>query len=135
MMLFIFVWRNKLTIMKKSILAFACFISLLCACKKDNKKPATPISNQQSSANQMLLGKWTIVKDSLQTFDYTTPIVSPQHLVLSGNDFVVFNNDSTATVSSQLGFAALYTDFGKFYINPNAPADIPRSISNIRLRN
>ncbi|MDO3625834.1 hypothetical protein [Mucilaginibacter sp. BT774] len=96
-------------------LAFA-----LNACKKENHKPAntTPITSV-SQTTQSLVGKWYVVKDSIQAFDLYTPISFQNKLSFSNADYVTFGKDSTGVISSQVAFKALYTDYIKLYINPN----------------
>lgn len=78
------------------------------------------------TASQLLVGKWLITKDSVQTFDYNTRIADPVKYIPGPADFVVFNKDKSGSVSSSLGFNVLYTDYGRLYINPGGPADVPK---------
>lgn len=122
--------------MKNTLLSIAALLVLfLNACKKDGNKPSAPVTDTPKplTTAQMLVGKWTIVKDSVQVFDFRTPLTNPQNLVLGKSDFVVFNGDNTATVSSQVGFDALYTDYGKFYINPGENVKLPNFTFNYQV--
>jgi hypothetical protein len=115
--------------MKKYILlsgiAFMLFAAI--GCKKDGAQPSstTTTTNKPLTTAEILIGRWTIVKDSVQTFDFQTPIQNPQKLNFSSSDYITFGKDSTATVSSQVGFDALYTDYGKYYINPDEKVQLP----------
>jgi hypothetical protein len=114
---------------KSLFLAVIFFIFILNACKKDGNQPAPIVNNTQPkplTTAQLVLGKWFVVKDSVQTLDSNTPIpnVGPQ-LSFNNGDFVVFNKDSTAAVSSLVAFDAFFTDYGatnvdsKLFVMPN----------------
>lgn len=101
-------------------------MAMLNACKKDSAKPAVApaATASQPTITQQLAGKWFVVKDSIQTLDYRTPVANPApKLVFGPNDYVIFNKDSTATVSSDLAFDAFDMDFnsnnvdGKLTVN------------------
>jgi len=104
------------------------------ACKKDSTKSITPASTSNPTpltTAQLLVGRWLIVKDSVQTFDFRTPISNFQSKLVFGNsDFVEFKENNSGDVSSQVGFDALYTDFGRLVINPGGPA----TISNLNFK-
>jgi len=99
---------------------------VLNACKKENNKPAStpPDNTSTSTAAPSLVGKWYVVKDSIQAFDLYTPISFQNKLSFGNADYVTFNEDSTGAISSQVAFKALYTDYIKLYINPNE-AELP----------
>lgn len=109
---------------KWKLLTAMIVVFILNGCKKDNNQPANMYSNQTTTIDQTLTGKWFIVKDSIQAFDYNTPMSFTQKLAFSNADYVVFNKDSTGTISSQVAYTALYTDYTRLYINPNEP-EIP----------
>ncbi len=104
---------------KLNLLVILSLIFIWSACKKDSVKPAaTTGNNQQTSVNQSLIGKWFVVKDSVQTFDLYNLIPNiVQTPSFSNNDFVMFNKDSTATISSRAAFSAFYTDYEAFNTN------------------
>lgn len=91
------------------------------ACKKENNKPASTLPDNTSTATAApsLVGKWYVVKDSIQAFDLYTPISFQNKLSFGNTDYVTFNDDSTGAISSQVAFKALYTDYVKLYINPD----------------
>jgi hypothetical protein len=111
------------------LLAFA-----LNACKKENNKPTSTSQDNTSTstAAASLVGKWYVVKDSIQAFDLYTPIGFPNNLSFSNADYVTFSKDSTGVISSQVAFKALYTDYIKLYINPNEP-ELPNLNFNYHL--
>lgn len=98
----------------KPLLIGFLLMAVLNACKKDSTKPATApaATASQPTIAQQLAGKWFVVKDSIQTLDYRTPVANPApKLVFGPNDYVTFNKDSTAIVSSDLAFDAFDMDF------------------------
>ena|ERR1700744_150459 len=98
----------------KPLLVGFLLMAMLNACKKDSAKPATVPNTtaSQPTIAQQLAGKWFVVKDSIQTLDYRTPVTNPSPMLVFGpNDYVIFNKDSTATVSSDLAFDAFDMDF------------------------
>lgn len=115
---------------KALVLIALCSVLVLNACKKDGTKPTTPASTASDptplTTAQLLVGKWLIVKDSVQTFDFKTQISNFQGKLVFGNsDFVEFKENNSGDVSSQVGFDALYIDFGRLVINPGGPGTIP----------
>lgn len=99
---------------KPGLLLAILLISSLLACKKENNKPASKLTTptQPLTESQVIAGKWFVVKDSTQTLDFNKVIpnlVAAQ--TFGSNDFITFNADSTAKVSSYAAFNAFYPNY------------------------
>ena len=111
---------------KINLLIFVVVASFFAACKKEGAKPA-PVTTGTTALTtpDLFVGKWYVAKDSIQTFDSNTQIPNlVQNINYTNNDFVTFNKDSTAVMSSVAAYTAFFTDYdasnvdSKLFINP-----------------
>lgn len=96
-------------------------VSIFTACKKSGVTPnivTDSTATRPLTINQLLIGKWLVVKDSVQTLDYLTPIQNIGPIFhFNGNDFIVFKADSMASVSSLLAVNALFPQYHAYNTN------------------
>lgn len=87
------------------------------ACNKTNTSTPNPIPLLTNF--QQIVGKWYVVKDSLLVYDYSSPLSSPSVLNFNINDYIVFNKDSSITLSSQNAGNGLFAGYYIQSLYPN----------------
>ena len=125
--------------MKNNLIIFsALFVMLFAtACTKNTQKPTTDtttnVSSKTVTLQQSLAGKWYFIKDSVKATDTYTPIQFLQKQSFNKGDYIVFNNNNTGSLSTNVSYDALETNYVKLYINPNAGPIIPTLKFNYQL--